>query len=256
MCKHLLELNTRGWTIVSEVYSTELIDKINLNFEKYIDLYIKIQKEQNIDKESVNAFHHTCVIDTDQLSLINPNPLHLLLESYFEGKYILNNFSRAHNIPNQTVYTQNIHRDIRSCSFSYKVLLNTLIMLDDSTELNGATWILENSQNMVSRPDEAFFFKNAVRAFGKKGDVLLFDGNLWHCGGVNCSNEIRRIQTLLYTIPSIKQGLDYPRAFGYDFIHTISNELKQVLGYNALVPTNLTEYYKPREKRFYKQDQG
>ena len=163
MCKHLLELNTRGWTIVSEVYSTELIDKINLNFEKYIDLYIKIQKEQNIDKESVNAFHHTCVIDTDQLSLINPNPLHLLLESYFEGKYILNNFSRAHNIPNQTVYTQNIHRDIRSCSFSYKVLLNTLIMLDDSTELNGATWILENSQNMVSRPDEAFFFKNAER---------------------------------------------------------------------------------------------
>jgi ectoine hydroxylase-related dioxygenase (phytanoyl-CoA dioxygenase family) len=46
---------------------------------------------------------------------------------------------------NTKTYTENIHRDIRSFTGSNKLWLNTLIMLDDSTEDNGATWLLEGS---------------------------------------------------------------------------------------------------------------
>ena len=129
-------------------------------------------------------------------------------------------------------------------------------MLDDSTEENGATWMYSGSHKFAEKPDEEDFYKNSVRATGKKGDVLIFDGNIWHAAGKNRSKNVRRILTPIYTKPFMKQQLDYPRAFGYDFIYNISDELKQTLGYNALVPTQLTEFYQPQEKRFYKSNQG
>jgi hypothetical protein len=43
---------------------------------------------------------------------------------------------------------------------------------------------------------------------------------------------------------------------GYEDGHRYSEQVRQLLGYNARVPSNLEEWYQPPEKRFYRRDQG
>jgi len=246
----------RGWAILKGVYDMALIEDIRADIERQIPVYERIQKEEGVFEESQNAYHHSIVGCPAQMKLIDPNPIHGFLEHYFEGRYILNAMGTTCILPNQPVYTQKIHRDSRSYSDGSRLIINTLIMLDDSTEDNGATWMLEGSHKGGSRPSDEEFYAKSIRACGQTGDVLLFDGNIWHSSGANKTDKPRRIITPLYSKPFVKQSLDYPRAFGMDFANKISPELKQIIGYNALTPTCIQEFYKPRDKRFYKSDQG
>ena len=68
-------------------------------------------------------------------------------------------------------------------------------------------------------PEKEYFFKNAVRAPAKKGDIIIFDANIWHAAGINKTQKPVEIITPLYTKPFIKQAMNYPRAFGLDFKH-------------------------------------
>ncbi len=253
---HEAEIVRRGWTAFRGMYNQDVVNRVCNELDQIRPIYDKVQTEQGVIQESRNAYHHTVVLSPEQLSLLNPNPLHDFLEYYFGGRYILNTMGTSYVEPNMGVYTQNIHRDIRSFSGEGRLTVNVLIMLDDCTEENGATWMLEGSQKQDEKPDQDFFYENAVRAVGKAGDVLVFESNIWHAAGVNHSDKPRRIITPFFSRPLMKQSLDYPRAFGYDFAERIPAQLKQILGYNALTPTTISEFYKPKEKRFYKADQG
>lgn len=252
----LKKLEIKGWALVPNVYDDELIDKVMLDFERHKQNFIDIQEKKGIEDKVINATHHTIVLCREMLNLLEESKVNQILNSYFEGKYILNTMGLSLIPPNGAVYTQNIHRDVRTFTGNARIWVNTLIMLDDSTTENGATWILEGSHKFDKKPEEKYFFKNATRAEGKRGDVLIFDGNIWHSAGINKTNRSRHIITPIYSKPYIKQQLDYPRAFGADFDKTISGHLKQILGYNALVPKSLDEFYQKDEDRFYKSDQG
>lgn len=250
------DFETKGWAHAENVYDADLIKEVCDEMEAMRPVYEQVQKEQGIFEETENAYHHTAATCPAQLKFLDPNPLDEFLTYYFSGKYILNTMGATYNMPSKHVYTQNIHRDIRSNTGAERLMIITVLMLDDSTLENGATWILEGSQTMIDRPSDEYFYEHAIRAPAKAGDVLLFDSNIWHAGGANQSDKPRRILTPCYAKPFIKQQLDYPRAYGYDFAKRISPELKQVLGYNALTPVTIDEFYKPRERRFYKPDQG
>ena len=91
----------------------------------------------------------------------------------------------------EKVYTQKIHRDVRSFSNNKKIMLIAIILLDDSNEKNGATWILSGNFKTKSKPTKKYFYNNADRINGKKGDVILFNGNLWHASGKNITQNPR-----------------------------------------------------------------
>lgn len=249
-------LESRGWARVPAVYDRATIDEILEEFYRFEYVFLKIQAKKGLTRQTQNATHHTPVICRKMLMLLEENRVSPILDAYFEGKYILNTMGLSKVSQDNSVYTQNIHRDTRSFSGSAKLWINTLIMLDDSTEDNGSTWMLEGSHREPQKPDESRFYENAVRANGKKGDVLLFDGNIWHAAGKNLTDKPRHIITPIYSRPFIKQQLDYPRAFGPDFCDTLSPHLQQILGYNARVPVTLDEFYQRDEDRFYQRDQG
>ena len=146
--------------------------------------------------------------------------------------------------------------DVRSFMGDVKIMVQMLVMLDDFTEENGATYLLSGSHKQDQKPEEGFFYANADRAVGKKGSIVLFDSNLWHAAGVNQTQQQRRALTLGFTRPFMKQQLDYPRFLGYDYGELLPGSLRQVVGYNARVPADLHEYYQPVEKRMYQRDQG
>ena len=59
------------------------------------------------------------------LEFLEPSTMAQILEKYFEGKHILNTMGLSVPIADKTVYTQNIHRDVRTFTGSSKLWLNT-----------------------------------------------------------------------------------------------------------------------------------
>lgn len=257
MSNWIKEFNDNGYLLLSNVYPKELILEIKEEFYHYESEFVKIQKKQKVYDKVIDATHHSLVLCRGMLRLLGPNKLTEFLDLFFAGeKYILNTMGLSKIRPNGKVYTQSIHRDVRSFHGATQLWINALIMLDDSTRENGATWIMPGSEALSQKPIESVFFKNAHQVEGHAGDVLIFHGGIWHCAGENRSTSTRHIITPFFSRPFIKQQLDYPRAFGYDFGRTCSEHLKQILGYNSLTPSTLEEFYQDDENRFYKRNQG
>lgn len=244
-----------GWTIESSVFDHRLIDEVIQQYYDTKHIYSFYHKQRGIDGLVANASHHTHITVPMMWKLLDNDIVEYYLNEIFDGPAILNTMGLS-EVTDQGVYTQKIHRDVRTNTGSYPLWLNMLIMLDDSTEENGATWLLEKSQNKSDAPCSEDFFSNAVRAVGKKGDLLVFDCNLWHCAGQNTTRDARRIITPFFSRPFIKQQIDLPRLYGEGFGDTLSDRLKQWMGYNSRVPSSLGEFYQTNENRFYKSNQG
>lgn len=182
------------------------------------------------------------------------NPASEVIDSYFGDKpYILNSMGGNFNVtPN---YASRVHRDIRTHQTPCP-MLNTLVMLDDFTYENGATWLMNRGHLLPEKPTDDAFMRDAVQVTAPAGSILLWDSNLWHRAGENTTGKPRRIVTPIYTRPWIKPGFDYPRALGYERGDDYPPKLRQILGYNSRVPVSLEEWYQPPEKRYYRADQG
>ncbi len=174
-------------------------------------------------------------------------------QSYFGGKYILNSFG-GNLLRKGSSYANNIHRDIRSFSGSFPLMLNTIVMLDDFTMHNGATWLMHRGHIHADKPTEEDFIKSAFQVTGPAGSVVFFNSNLWHRSGENKTDKPRRSVTPMFTRPFFKPQFDYPRARGYDYGHAYSPWLRGVLGYDSRIPANLSEWYQKPENRMYKGD--
>lgn len=245
-----------GWVIVPGAYPPELMVKIKQAMVDVYPLYRRLHAKKDLLDEAEYSLHHLPVVCPAVLELLENNPVHEHLTWYFGGKYILNTLGGAIIPPGGEIYTRRIHRDIRSYCGDGHLMVNTLIMLDDCTEENGATWMLSGSHARPEQPDEVDFYSRAERATGKRGDVLIFDANLWHAAGENRSDQTRHLLTPIYTKPFMKQQLDYPRALGVDRGLVLGDELRQVLGYNARTPVSLMDFYQHPADRWYQSDQG
>ena len=253
----VVKVQSEGYALIENVFEKKLIDEVLEEFNRLEKHFIKIQKIQGIYPEVKSTTHHTPVVCRKMLELLEPSLLTTFLESFFDGqKYILNTMGLSKIEPGGSVYTQKIHRDVRSFPGSTDLWINTLIMLDDSTSNNGATWIYKKSHKIANKPTDKEFWDHAVQVEGKQGDVLVFHGGIWHCAGKNTTQKARHIITPFFSRPFIKQQLDYPRAFGSEFGLICSTHLRQVLGYNSRVPSSLSEFYQKKENRFYQSDQG
>lgn len=250
------KMAVQGWVVLPDLVSDELRNRMLDDIESAYRVCRNIQSRNGIDDETTNTVHHLPILAESFVDFLDPMPIQVYVESFFEGPFILNSFGGALNKTGASSYANRIHRDVRTYTSDIKLMLNTLIMLDDFTEENGATRLLSGSHRHAEKPDEVYFNAKAESAIGAAGSILLFDSNIWHAAGVSTVSAPRRSVTPLFTRPFMKQQFDYPRAFGYKHAELISEELRQILGYNARVPANLEEWYQPPENRMYKPGQG
>jgi ectoine hydroxylase-related dioxygenase (phytanoyl-CoA dioxygenase family) len=219
----------------------------------------KIQVANGVDQITDGTLHHLIATNDpiyfEILEKIANSTLYQFIKDYFNGNFIINSYGGVKNIKSKPSYVANIHRDIRFFSGDFPLMLNLLIMLDDFTLENGATYLLPNSHLKGEKPSDEIFYKQSDRAIGKRGDILFFNSNLWHAAGINTTNTERRAITITFTKPFMKQQLDYSRAVGYNELEGKSEEIKQILGYFSRIPSNFNEWYQLPEKRFYKNNQ-
>jgi len=249
-------LRRDGWALVERVVGSDLLDRLRADLEAAYAAQRAIQIRNGVGDGTDGTVHHLPIAGGSFLEFLDRRYCGELLDAFFGGPSILNTFGGVLNQPDDLSYVGRIHRDLRSFSGNLPLMAQLLVMLDDFTEENGATYLLSGSHRMPERPGDDLFFRDAIRAVAPAGSIVVFNSNLWHAAGPNRSRGPRRALTLAFTKPFMKPQLDYPRALGYERGASMSPELRQVLGYNARVPASLDEWYQPPERRFYQKNQG
>ena len=215
-----------------------------------------IQIANGVGEGTDGTVHHLPLAGGSFLEFLDRRYCGDVLDAFFGGPYVLNTFGGVLNLPRDLSYVGRVHRDLRTFSGDMPLMAQLLVMLDDFTAENGATYLLGGSHRLAEKPSDEVFFRDAIRTIAPAGSIVVFNSNLWHAAGPNQSTGQRRALTIAFTKPFIKPQLDYPRALGYERAEALSPVLRQVLGYNARVPTSLDEWYQPPDKRLYQRNQG
>jgi hypothetical protein len=249
------DLKEKGWTIVPKIVNKDLVDSLRDEIEIAYTKCRSIQVKNGIAENTDGTVHHLLCFEGAFLEFLGKELCNDLILEFFESSpFILNTYGGVINLPNKKSYVANVHRDIRTF-YSVPMMLNMLVMIDEFTLDNGATYLLSESHLKDKKPSDDEFYQKASRAVGPSGSILLFNSLTWHAAGLNSTQHARRALTLAFTRPFMKPQLDYPRVLGYDR-SGLSDYLRQVVGYNSRIPASLDEWYQPTEKRFYKSGQG
>jgi phytanoyl-CoA dioxygenase PhyH len=249
-------LTAHGWAMLPARIAPDVLGCLRPALDAACACQRDIRRRNGVADGAEGTAHHLPCAGGSFLDLLEADHGQSALAAYFQGPYILNTYGGLLNPPNETVYVSQVHRDQRTFTGELRLMAQLLVMLDDFTADNGATYLLSGSHRLRDKPSDEAFFKDAVRATGTAGSIIIFDSNLWHAAGANRTDRPRRALTLAFTRPFVKQQLDYPRALGYERGASLSPNLRQLLGYNARVPVTLDEWYQPADRRLYRRDQG
>ena len=253
------ELKEQGYTIIRNQVNKKWLDILSNEIDKAFSEHRNIQLYNNNDINSEGVALHVLLSSPIFIeflkTLLENGFIQSLQDNFFHSKCILNSFSALNNLPNQPNFSAIVHRDLRFYSGDFPIMLNCLIMVDDFTIENGGTYLLTGSHLEEKKPSDEEFFSKAYQATGKRGDILIFNANVWHSSAPNKTQNNRRAIPFTISKSFMKQLLDYPRALGYDKMNSFTSEMQQFLGYYSRVPASLNEWYQPEENRFYKKYQ-
>jgi ectoine hydroxylase-related dioxygenase (phytanoyl-CoA dioxygenase family) len=256
---NFIELNKQGYTIirnlVDENWLNTLREAIDKAFVEHRTTQLNNNNDIKTDGVALHALLSNPIFISFLESLQNKGFFNFLSKSFFKSNCIINSFSALDNLPNQPNFSAIVHRDLRFYSGDFPIMLNCLLMVDDFTIENGGTFLLPYSHLEERKPSDEEFFQKAIQATGQKGDMIIFNANVWHSSAPNTTQNHRRAIPITVSRSFMKQLLDYPRAIGYDKMDNFSIELQQLLGYHSRVPASLNEWYQPEGKRFYKKNQ-
>ncbi|KAH6893532.1 phytanoyl-CoA dioxygenase [Thelonectria olida] len=111
-----------------------------------------------------------------------------------------------------------------------------MVVLDDYTELNGATRIIPGSHKWGS--DRLGEEHEAIPAVCPRGSIIYFLGTTWHSGGANRSTKPRHAATIQFCQPYIRPlenlmvAVDPRRALSGE----IPDKIVDMMGYRSAIP--------------------
>lgn len=241
------QVRNLGFTILDAGYTSSEINGFSDEFNLTRERYIKIHGEPNL--RSANEFHTVRSPLThgggEFLKLALNENLLSLLKKLIQGKFILNQQNGIINPP-QEIYNQGVwHRDLPYQHFvSTKPLaVNALFCVDDFTVENGATFVLPASHKHEEYPSPNYIERNAIQVEARAGSFILLDCMLFHAGGFNKTEKVRRGVNHIYNIPYFKQQINIP----INMQHlTLSEVEKSLLGFNYMEPASVSDYLSAR----------
>lgn len=248
-------INDKGYVIFERFIDVSLVNDLLSDLESAYGQCRKIQLKNGIENAENTAHHLIGQGDSFMECLSRFEKMNNYLEAFFGGKYILNSFG-GNLLKNGESYANAVHRDQRTYSDNFNLMLNTIIPLDDFSEENGATWLMDKGHEFPSKPTQSVFDIYKFQLTAPAGSLIMFNSNCWHQAGQNKTDKPRRSITPLFSRAFMKQGYDYPRALGYEYGHAYSEYLQQVLGYKSRTPSDLSQWYQKKDSRYYMDGQG
>ncbi|WP_373085384.1 phytanoyl-CoA dioxygenase family protein [Sneathiella sp.] len=235
-----------GYSILDAGYTAAELQSLSEEFDQIHRRYVKTYGESNL--RNANEFHTIRSPLTQGkpfLDLALNEKLLSLIKKLIPGKFILNQQNGITNPP-QEAYNQDAwHRDLPYQHFvSTKPLaVNALFCLDDFTYENGATFVLPASHKSEAFPSERYILNNAIQVEARAGSFIVLDCMMFHAGGYNKTKSARRAVNHLFNIPYFKQQINIPKNMESA---DLSDEAKDVLGFNYMEPASVSEYLSKR----------
>jgi ectoine hydroxylase-related dioxygenase (phytanoyl-CoA dioxygenase family) len=129
---------------------------------------------------------------------------------------------------------QTIHRDQWAFDFfpfpnGYEVQCNTIWAISDFTAENGATRVIPGSHRYAERLK--FVEGQTEPAEMAAGSVLFYTGSLYHGGGANRSQAVRRGLNLTYNLAWLRQEENQYLACPLEIARTLPEPLLRLMGY-------------------------
>ena len=242
-----------GFCIVENVISKNEIKNLRSASEKAIEKEAAFHG--NTDYRDYGVVQACPMYGGDFLPLLENKPFIEPFNDVMGEGCILYVYITSSMPPGNPNFSSRVHVDRPRVFVDYCECFGGLLLLDDFTEQNGGTFYLPGSHKQQSKPDEEYFYKHAERVIAPAGSVFYFNLRIWHAGGLNQTKDWRHALALGMVRPYLKQRFDLPKMLtkhGVD-VSNVSDYAKQKLGYFAVPPTSLDEFYGPVEKRTYKE---
>ncbi len=129
-----------------------------------------------------------------------------------------------------------------SINSSFPLNCQATVLLHDFTALNGATAFVPYSQGDLRYPDDdAAFTARAQRMTGRAGDVVVFNGMVWHCARPNQSDHERTALLIQYLAKFVKPMEDQLRGVRAEVIERATPQLRQLMGMDYPYPQILDD---------------
>jgi ectoine hydroxylase-related dioxygenase (phytanoyl-CoA dioxygenase family) len=249
----LQTLERDGYAIVPGVLSPSVVAQLRSDLEVAIateTAYHRGTDYVDYGMVLVCCTHARSFVDV----LAEPGVMRVVERILGEGS-IVYAYTSSSMPPSGSNYSQRIHVDSPRLIPGYETNAGAMMLLDDFTADNGATWVLAGSQHRREAPTAEELLANGKRLIAPAGSVVYLNPRVWHAGGHNRTDRWRHSITVNMCRPYMKQRLDIPKMMAASKVDLtgVSEKALQKMGFYAQVPESLDEYYQPLEKRKFRQ---
>lgn len=251
---HVEEIIINGFTIVENVIGeSELPDARRRVDEVYERQAAEVGGADNL--ASINdEFVARCLLAYDDyfLNLATRPKITSILERILGDYYILQQQNAIINSPVKQNYQVSWHRDLSYQHFvaTRPLAISALVCIDDFSEIMGGTYVLPASHKVEKFPSREFVEKYERLSDAKAGAAIMFDSMLFHRGGINRSQNIRRGVNHMYALPFVNQQINMPAMLGGKYSGDAF--LSRFLGYQSVAEASVVSW---RSKRLEKVEQ-
>ena len=223
------ELNNNGNVVVPDVLTEKDTNKLR-------QLLLKLSKEKKKLRLSTPELEHRIFLE------LIAHPLVLKLWKLgLQGDPICSHYDGNIIPPNSEskLWWHTDHPTMLSDKYQENLVGQTIIMLDDFTEENGATKILPGSHKKGYMPDNSKATINEIETSsrticGKKGSISFTMGGTWHTAGINKTKFSRSSLVIMYVAPHVVRNHDMTRAIRY--YKNLPSFVEETLGSSSWVP--------------------
>lgn len=248
MTEHIKSIEKNGYTVIENVLTEQecehFVDLLESDYVNHADSYANSNSTSHglndKGKEKVVFNMHNKHID--YFNLFDHKKVFPIINTVLkQGSY--NNSEQVNllNISarNPAPYTpaQQLHLDSNlPGKDSYPLILVALYMLEDFTEVNGATRFYPGSHRFDRYAEDGRSYPEEVLITGKRGSVVIFNGALWHGSSEKKDDSSRWAIILGYGRWFIKPSFDFMRNIPKDIYMQLSDSRKELLGLNTAPP--------------------
>ena len=116
---------------------------------------------------------------------------------------------------------------------SFALCANSIYLLDDFSLENGATHLVPGSHKRCYGPSSGEVYDDIIQVTGKKGDIIIVHGHIWHGSGENRTDQDRVALLGFFCRSFMKPQQDLLRLIAPEVIEGASGTLKRLLGVDS-----------------------
>lgn len=247
---YVTQIEENGYVVIENVISDKeceffknLLEK---DYDKYAPKYagLKTISNHSLDEKKgekvvynlhnknikwFDLFQHELVLKILDATLKNG--------SYMNSEdYNLLNISARSPLKNNEA--QQLHLDSNLPGGDFPLIMIVMWMLDDFNETTGATRLIPGSHKYKTYAENNVSYSNEVSVSAKKGSILVYNGSLWHGGGVNKTDNSRWGLVLGYGRWFIKPSFDFTKNTPEHIFKELDDFQKNLLGFYSTPPTD------------------